>query len=119
MPGMDPSLKLSIFLAFLLFAGMLGLYMVLARTLANLEYALERIEELVEKELNLALKVKEREKEKAKKSGQNPDKHARNDLLLNIPFMDRLGKEKGQAEAKGKQAPPPGKPAGPGGKPNA
>jgi hypothetical protein len=104
---MDPSLKLSIFLAFLLFSGMIGLYMILARTLANLEYALERIEELVEKELNLALKVKEREKDQAKKSVQNPDKHARNDLLLNIPFMDRLGKDKGKTSGTPDKPPPP------------
>jgi hypothetical protein len=91
---MPPELKLQVFFAVLLCLSLLGVFMMLARTLAGLEYAMNRIEEVMGRELSLASRQMEREKEAAKMAAQQKDRRSRNDLLLNIPFMDRLNKEK-------------------------
>ena len=91
---MPPEFKLQVFFALLICSSLLGLFMMLARTLAGLEYAMNRIEEVMGRELSLANRKMEREMEASKKASMNADRHSRNDLLLNIPFMDRLNKEK-------------------------
>jgi Tfp pilus assembly protein PilV len=91
---MPLDLKLQIFFAVLLCAILIGLVMILTRTLAGLEYAMNRIEELMSKELSLARQQLDRETEAAKKAATHSGRRSRNDLLLNIPFMDRLHKEK-------------------------
>jgi hypothetical protein len=89
---MEPSLKLQIFFGVVLAATMLGLYMILVRTMANLEYAVDRLEEIVMREIQIRRSFLEKQRELAIKAREG-DKNARNELLLNIPFLERLNKD--------------------------
>ncbi len=91
---MPTELKLQIFFAALLCASLFGLALVMARTLTGLEYAMNRIEEIMGKELRLAREQLDREKDAAQKTAHQNDRKPRNELLINIPFMDRLNQEK-------------------------
>jgi hypothetical protein len=90
---MDPSLKLQIFFGAILMVTLLGLYMILVRTLANLEYAMNRLEEIVQREIQIRRRFLEKQHELAIRAREG-DKNARNELLLNIPFLEKLSKEK-------------------------
>jgi hypothetical protein len=90
---MDPSLKIQLFCGSLLVLSMLGIYMILVRTLANLEYAMNRLEEIVQREIQIRRRFLEKQHELAIRAREG-DKNARNELLLNIPFLERLTKEK-------------------------
>jgi predicted Holliday junction resolvase-like endonuclease len=92
---MPTDIKLQIVFAVILTLELLGLFMIIIRTVANLEHALNRVEEIIKREVQLSIKHKENERlvqEKANKSDMNKGK--KNELLLNIPFMDRLNKDK-------------------------
>jgi hypothetical protein len=92
---METGIKVQIIFALFLSAELLALYMIIIRTVASLEYAFNRVEAIVNREVQLAAKMKDLErvsKEKAKQVDLNKNK--KNDLLLNIPFMERLSKEK-------------------------
>lgn len=89
---MEPDLKLPLFFAGTLVLVMLGIYMILVRTLANLEYAMDRLEEIVMREIQIRRSFLEKQRELALKAREG-DKNARNELLLNIPFLERLSKD--------------------------
>lgn len=92
---MQTEIKVQIVFAILLSLELLALFMINIRTVASLEYAFNRIEDIITREVQLAMRLKEQEKltkEKAQQSDLNKNK--KNDLLLNIPFMERLSKEK-------------------------
>jgi hypothetical protein len=92
---MPTEVKVQIVLAIVLSMELLGLFMIIIRTVANLEYAFNRVEEIINREIQLAMKLKEQDrllKEKVAQSDANKNK--KNELLLNIPFMERLSKEK-------------------------
>lgn len=92
---MDNGIKVQIVFSAILVLELLGLYMIIIRTVANLEYAFNRIEAIVGREVQLSIKAKEHEKITREKAQQNDmSKSKKNDLLLNIPFMERLSKEK-------------------------
>jgi len=92
---MEVGLKVQIVFASLLALELLALYMIIIRTLASVEYALNRIEAIIAREVQLAMKAKEQEKLTREKAQQSDlAKAKKNDLLLNIPFMERLSKEK-------------------------
>jgi hypothetical protein len=92
---MENDTKVQIVFSFLLVLELLGLYMIIIRTVANLEYAFNRIEAIINREVTLAIRTKEQEKVSKEKAQQNDmNKGKKNDLLLNIPFMERLSKEK-------------------------
>lgn len=92
---MDNDVKVQIVFSALLVLELLGLYMIIIRTIANLEYAFNRVEAIITREVQLAIKAKEQEKVSREKAQQNDmSKSKKNDLLLNIPFMERLSKEK-------------------------
>ncbi|MEO7425260.1 MAG: hypothetical protein ABI036_08735 [Fibrobacteria bacterium] len=92
---METSIKVQIVLSIFLSLELLALYMILIRTVANLEYAFNRIEAIINRELQLSLRAMENEKKLKEKVEKNDmSKTKKNDLLLNIPFMDRLNKEK-------------------------
>jgi hypothetical protein len=92
---METGLKVQIIFASLLALELLGLYMIIIRTVVNLEYAFNRIEAIIAREVQLAMRSKEQEKLTREKAQQNDlAKSKKNDLLLNIPFMERLSKEK-------------------------
>ena len=92
---METGLKVQIVFASLLALELLALYMIIIRTVVNLEYALNRIEAIILREVQLAVRSKEQEKLTREKANQNDlSKSKKNDLLLNIPFMERLSKEK-------------------------
>jgi hypothetical protein len=92
---MPTEAKVQVVFAVLLALELLGLYMILIRTVANLEYAFNRIEAIINREIQLALRAKEQEKMTRDKARQNDmAKAKKNELLLNIPFMERLNKEK-------------------------
>jgi hypothetical protein len=95
---MELDLKLPLFFASVLVLALLGLYMILVRTLANLEYAVDRLEEIVTREIQIRRSFLEKQRELAIKAKEG-DKNARNELLLNIPFLERLSKDS-QAEEK-------------------
>ncbi|MDB5102952.1 MAG: hypothetical protein JWP91_641 [Fibrobacteres bacterium] len=97
---MDTGIKVQIVFAIFLSMELLALYMIIIRTVANLEYAFNRIEAIVNREIQISLKTKEQDKLTKEKAQQNDmSKNKKNDLLLNIPFMERLNKDK---EKKGK-----------------
>src|SRR4051812_27077190 len=89
-------LKVQIVFAVFLALELLGLFMIIIRTVANLEYALNRVEKVITREVQLAMKFKEQEKVTKEKAiqGEDAKKGKKNELLLNIPFMERLSKEK-------------------------
>jgi hypothetical protein len=92
---MPTDTKVQIVFAIFLSLELLALYMIIIRTVANLEYSFNRIEAIVNREIQLSLKSKEAEKAAKEKIAQNDmGKSKKNDLLLNIPFMERLSKEK-------------------------
>jgi hypothetical protein len=92
---METGMKVQIIFAIFLSLELLALYMIIIRTVANLEYAFNRVEAILNREVQLSIKIKQLDiasKEKANKADLNKSK--KNDLLLNIPFMERLNKEK-------------------------
>lgn len=92
---METGLKVQIVFASLLALELLALYMIIIRTVVNLEYAFNRIEAIIGREVQLAMRAKEQEKLTREKAQHNDlAKSKKNDLLLNIPFMERLSKEK-------------------------
>ncbi len=92
---MTVEIKVEIVFAIILSLELLGLFMIIIRTVANLEYGLNRVEEIIRREVQLALRVKEQERLTREKAHQNDmNKGKKNELLLNIPFMERLSKEK-------------------------
>jgi hypothetical protein len=91
---MNTELKIQIVFAVVLAFELLGLFMIVIRTVANLEYAFNRAEEIVKREIQLSLRFKEAEKVSQQKADQLESKSKKNELLLNIPFMERLSKEK-------------------------
>jgi len=90
---MDASLKLQIFFAVILVGILLAMTMILIRTLANLEHSMDRLEEIVNREIQLRGRFLNKQKELADKA-KDGDKAARNELLLNIPFLEKLNKER-------------------------
>ena len=92
---MPTETKVQIIFAIILSLEMLGLFMIIIRTVANLEHAFNRVEEIVHREVQIAFKHKNQEKI-ARENADHDDKNKgkKNDLLLNIPFMERLSKEK-------------------------
>ena len=91
---MNVEIKVQILFAVILAFELLGLYMIMIRTVANLEYAFSRAEEIVDREVKLSIRMKEAEKVSVQKQEQTEAKSKKNELLLNIPFMERLSKEK-------------------------
>ena len=92
---MENGIKVQIVFAILLSLELLGLYMIIIRTIASLEYAFNRVEAIISREVQLSMRVKEQEKVSREKAQQNDmTKSKKNDLLLDIPFMERLSKEK-------------------------
>ncbi|GEM_PF-1861656 len=92
---MESQVKVQIIFAMFLSLELLGLYMIIIRTIASLEYAFNRVEAIINREVQLAVKSKEQEKLSKEKAQQvDMNKNKKNDLLLNIPFMERLSKEK-------------------------
>ncbi|MDB5050094.1 MAG: hypothetical protein JWO30_3165 [Fibrobacteres bacterium] len=92
---METEIKVQIVLSIFLSLELLALYMIIIRTVANLEYSFNRIEAIVNREVQLSMRNKELEKKAKEKAQQNDmNKGKKNDLLLNIPFMERLSKEK-------------------------
>lgn len=91
---MNVDLKVQVVFAVVLAFELLGLFMILVRTVANLEYAFNRAEEIVAREVKLSMRHKEAEKLSVQKQEQVEAKSKKNELLLNIPFMERLSKEK-------------------------
>ena len=88
-------LKIQIVFALILAFELLGVYMIIVRTVANLEYAFNRAEEIVAREVQISMRFKEAEKVSAQKQEiTDQNKSKKNELLLNIPFMERLSKEK-------------------------
>ncbi len=92
---MEIGLKVQIVFACFLALELLSLYMIIIRTVANLEYAFNRVEAIIAREVQLSQRAKEQEKITREKAQQTDmAKAKKNDLLLNIPFMERLSKEK-------------------------
>lgn len=92
---MQTDIKVQIVFAILLTLELLALFMIIIRTVANLEYSFNRIEDIVTREVQLAIRLKEVEKLSKEKAQQTDlNKNKKNDLLLNIPFMERLSKDK-------------------------
>jgi hypothetical protein len=91
---MTTELKIQIVFAVILAFELLGLFMIVVRTVANLEYGFNRAEEIIAREVKLSLRHKEAEKASVAKMEQVESKNKKNELLLNIPFMERLSKEK-------------------------
>ena len=88
---MPTELKVQIVFAVLLAVELLGFI----RTVANLEYAFARTEEIVNREVQLSARWREQERVSREKAQQVDSKNQnRNELLLNIPFMERLNREK-------------------------
>ena len=92
---MPTETKVQIIFAIVLSLEMLGLFMIIIRTIANLEYAFNRVEEIINREVQLAMRIKENERlSKDRSENSEMNKGKKNELLLNIPFMERLSKEK-------------------------
>lgn len=91
---MTTELKVQIVFAVILAFELLGLFMIVIRTVANLEYAFHRAEEIVGREVQISMRHKEAEKVSEQKAKETESKSKKNELLLNIPFMERLSKEK-------------------------
>lgn len=92
---METGLKIQIVFAVFLALELLGLYMIIIRTVVNLEYAFNRMEDIVHREVQLSLRWREQQRVTQEKQDQNVDSRGKkNELLLNIPFMERLSKDK-------------------------
>ncbi len=93
---MQTDIKIQIVFAIVLALELLGLYMIIIRTIANLEYAFNRMEDIVHREVQLSSRWREQQKITQEKQEQNVEARGKkkNELLLNIPFMDRLSKDK-------------------------
>ena len=101
---MEIGVKVQIVLSIFLSLELLALYMIIIRTVANLEYAFNRIEAIINREVQLSLRVIDQEKKLKEKADKNDmSKSKKNDLLLNIPFMERLSKEKKKDGKEGKE----------------
>jgi hypothetical protein len=91
----ETELKIQIFFAVVLAFELLGLYMIIIRTVVNLEYAFNRMEDIVMREVQLSSKWREQQRITKEKQEQSADTRGKkNELLLNIPFMERLSKDK-------------------------
>ncbi len=92
---MEIDIKIQVVLSIFLSLELLALYMIIIRTIANLEYAFNRVEAIINREVQLSMRVIEADKKAKEKAEKNDmSKSKKNDLLLNIPFMERLNKEK-------------------------
>ena len=92
---METHTKIQIVFSLFLSLELLALYMIIIRTVANLEHSFNRIEAIISREVQLSIKSKELEKKANEMASKNDlSKSKKNDLLLNIPFMERLSKEK-------------------------
>ncbi len=92
---MPTETKVEIVFAIILSMELLGLFMIIIRTIANLEYAFNRVEQIITREVQLSLRLKEQDRLSKEKANQaDMKKGKKNELLLNIPFMERLSKEK-------------------------
>lgn len=93
---MPSELKIQIVFAILLALELLGLYMIIIRTVANVEYAFNRMEDIVHREVQLSMRWRENQRITQEKQEQNVEARGKkkNELLLNIPFMERLSKDK-------------------------
>lgn len=92
---MESQLKIQIVFAVFLALELLGLYMIIIRTVVNMEYAFNRMEDIVHREVQLSSKWREQQRITREKQEQNADNRGKkNELLLNIPFMERLSKDK-------------------------
>lgn len=92
---METGLKIQIVFAIFLALELLGLYMIIIRTVVNLEYAFNRMEDIVHREVQLSLRWREQQRVTKEKQEQNVESRGKkNELLLNIPFMERLSKDK-------------------------
>ena len=70
---MPSEVKIQLLFAFLLAMELLGLYMIIIRTVASLEYACNRIEDIVEREVQLSWKWLENQRVALEKEAQNAD----------------------------------------------
>lgn len=94
---MSTEVKIQIIFAAFLALELLGLYMIIIRTVANLEYSFNRLEEIARREVQLSMKWRDQQRITKEKTEQNAEaRNKKNELLLNIPFMERLSKEKRQ-----------------------
>lgn len=93
---MESELKVQIVFAVILALELLGLYMIIIRTVVNLEYALNRMEDIIHREVQLSMRSREQQRVTLEKQEQAKEdrRGKKNELLLNIPFMERLSKDK-------------------------
>ncbi len=88
---MSIDLKLQLFFAILLAFTLLGSYMLIIRTIATLEYAVNRLEEMVQMEIVLAKRHNNQTAlAKNQADAREKEQNQRNELLLNIPFLEKL-----------------------------
>ena len=96
---MPTDVKLQIVFAIVLAFELLGLFMIIVRTVAGMEFAFNRIEAVVHREVQLSIQWKEQQRITEQKNAQGDQgRGKKNELLLNIPFMERLSKEKRKDE---------------------
>jgi hypothetical protein len=93
---MESEVKVQIVFAVILALELLGLYMIIIRTVVNLEYAFNRMEDIIHREVQLSMRSREQQKVTQEKQEQAKEdrRGKKNELLLNIPFMERLSKDK-------------------------
>ncbi|HLP42319.1 MAG TPA: hypothetical protein VK465_12485 [Fibrobacteria bacterium] len=91
---MTTEIKIQIVFAAFLALELLGLYMIIIRTVANMEYAFNRMEDIVSREVQLSLRSREQHRITQEKAQSADTRGKKNELLLNIPFMERLSKDK-------------------------
>lgn len=92
---MPVELKLQLFLAVVLLLVLLLSYMITIRTIGGMEHALNRLEQMVQKEVILSHRHLEQGRNKEEQAVQlEADRAKRNELLLNIPFMEKLNKDR-------------------------
>ena len=88
---MPIEIKVQIILASILSLELLGLFMIIIRTTANLEHGLNRVEEIINREIQLSLRIKDKEritKEKAAQADQGSRHRSRRKARY---FGDRDG----------------------------
>ncbi len=91
---MSVELKLQLFFAFVLVITLLGSFMLIIRTVASLEYAVSRLEQIVNMEVVLAKRYKAQTNlAQSQAEAREREQSQRNELLLNIPFLEKLREE--------------------------
>jgi len=76
---MPTDLKIQIFFAVILLMEMLGLFMIVIRTVASLEFAFNRTVAIVDREVQLSRKWREQEKLSREKAVQTESKSKKNE----------------------------------------